>query len=95
MAHVKYGYLIDQISNSRTEILKRKFKQWFNNSTNTKKTNNNIISPQNIVHYNKQHHMTLEIKALALDRHNDVAKIDRLMGYQPPSWQFDVQRQYR
>ena len=28
--------------------------------------------------------MTLEIKALALDRHTDVAKINRLMGYPPP-----------
>ena len=37
--------------------------------------------------------MTLEIKAL--DRHNEVAEIDRLMGYQPPSWQFEGQRQYR
>jgi hypothetical protein len=42
---------------------------------------NNMMSPQNIVHYKIQHHMTLEIKAL--DRHNEVAEINQLMGYQP------------
>jgi hypothetical protein len=50
-----------------------------NNSTNINKRNNHL-KPLNT---KKTWHMALEIKILALDRHNNVAGLNCLIGYQP------------
>ena len=82
--------------------MKRKvfFTVMVNNSTNINKTNNHLL-PKTIEHKEIPQHMALEILVLALDRHKNVAGLNRLMGSQPsPSdnWitndNTDINKQY-
>jgi len=55
------------------------------NSTNINKTNN-YLSPQLTEQKNnkKRHrNMTLEIHALVWDRHKHIARLNRMIGFQP------------
>jgi len=65
--------------------MKRKFKQWWS-SILPRSTKRTITSHHNWTHWtqNRPRHMTLEIQILALDKHKNVMRLNRLIGSQPP-----------
>ena len=69
--------------------MKRKLKMVVNNSNKTNKTNNNL-SHKIIEHKERQRHMTLEIQVLPMDKHTNVAELNRLMRPQPSSIVFSL-----
>jgi len=73
------GNHVDIHVGKHCKIIKREFKQWLSTipPVSTKWTSTSHINSLNT---KRPQHMTLEIHALALARHNHVAKWNRLMG---------------